>query len=99
MPVTNVTPVTPVTGALSYWDSLDVVERTARCRALGAIAWMLCGPIRAEALIAALRRAEHDPLHLADADAALHALPTIPMRRCIAVLIATLPPPEARRHA
>jgi hypothetical protein len=45
-------------------------------------ATLLCGP-RADALIEALARAEGDVAALADADAELARLPTVPMRRLL----------------
>src|SRR5262245_46573941 len=79
-----------MTRTIASWSALAPVERVARCRALGALLRVYCGPCAAP-LVELLRRAERDPAHLPAADAALHELPTIPMRRALASLLQTLP--------
>ena len=74
---------------LATWASLDTTERTARLRALQMGARLLCGR-QADALIIALALAEADPAALADADAELARLPTLPMRRLLSTFAGTL---------
>ena len=74
---------------LTQWSSLDVVERTARCRALRMGASLLCGH-QASRLNDALHRAETDTAALADADAELGRLPTLRMRQLLSTFLGTL---------
>ena len=76
---------------LAAWHTLDEAERRARLRSLAMGARLLAGE-KAAPLIAALALAEGDPAALADADAELARLPTLPMRRLLATFAATLPP-------
>lgn len=74
---------------LARWHDLDIVERVARCRSLSLGARLLAGE-KADALVAALRRAESDVDALADADAEMAKLPTLPMRKLLATFAGTL---------
>lgn len=81
------------------WVSgLDQAERTARLRALRALARVLGGPVAA-GLVEALRAAECDPDALQTAAAALDRLPTVPMRRILCTYAALDAPPRRRREA
>lgn len=63
--------------------NLPVIERTARLRAMQAIARLSCGP-RADRLCALLRRAETDPDALEPAAVALGRLEALDYRRVLA---------------
>jgi hypothetical protein len=70
-----------------FVDGLDVVERTARLRALRALALVTCRPHHV-ALLAALRLAESgDEGALVEAGARIEELPALPKRRLLALYL------------
>lgn len=73
-------------GVAQSWQALEAGERKARCRALAAMVYVFAGPGPASELIRLLRGAEDDVAGLAAVDAALGALPAIPLRRTLSVL-------------
>jgi uncharacterized membrane protein YqjE len=71
---------------LASWAALAPDERKARLRALAGLAQVFAGPAAAE-LVALLRAAEDDTAGLEAAAAALAALPALPMRRALSVMV------------
>jgi len=69
---------------------LSPAERDARLRVLRAIVGLIVGS--GHTAVAALRRAEADPDALAEAHAALEALPTRTLRRILATYAAQIAP-------
>jgi len=76
---------------LTAWVQLDRTERIARLRSLSMGARLLAGS-KADALVAALRRAETDDAALATAGAALERLPTLTSRRLLTTFLGLVRP-------
>jgi hypothetical protein len=73
---------------LATWESLPAAERVARLRSLEVLIRVFAGPTATA--YETLRAAESDTALLPVADAALSALPTVPLRRVLATFAETL---------